>query len=97
MLETKSKNNKLQHSEETRQKLTNLNRQKANDPEFRKRLSLACKGVNTWSKGRVFIKKDGKVMTCEPEKLEFYLNDGWIKGRLTKIEKDYYNSIKNNK
>lgn len=84
MLETKRKNNTLNHSDETKQKLTELNRRKANDPEFKKRLSEACKGVNTWSKGRVFINKNGIMKTCKPEDLETFLNDGWKKGRLKK-------------
>lgn len=82
MLETKRKNNNLTHSDKTKQKLTELNRRKANDPEFRKRLSEACKGVNTWSKGRFFINKNGIMTTCKPEDLESFLNDGWEKGRI---------------
>lgn len=95
MLETKRKNNSLQHSDETKQKLTDLNRRKANDPEFRKRLSEACKGVNTWSKGRIFIKKDGKEITCKLEDLDTFLNDGWVKGRINKVEREYYKTLNN--
>ena len=84
MLETKRINNTLQHSDETRQKLAELNKRKANDPEFKKRLSEACKGVNTWSKGRVFINKNGIMKTCKPDDLEAFLNDGWDKGRIIK-------------
>lgn len=84
MLETKRKNNTLQHSDETKQKLTELNRRKANDPEFKKRLSEACKGVNTWSKGRIFINKDGIMRTCKPDDLDMFLNDGWHRGRIRK-------------
>lgn len=90
MLETKRNNNTLKHSNETIKKLTELNRKKANDPEFRKRLSDACKGVNTWSKGRVFIKKNGIVKTCKKNELDSYLKDGWEKGRLTKKERENY-------
>lgn len=94
MLETKRKNNTLSHSEETREKLATLNRKKANDTEFRKRLSEACKGVNTWSKGRISMKKNGKVITVKKEDVDKFLNEGWIKGRLTKKEREFYN--KNN-
>lgn len=86
MIETKRKNNTLNHSVETKQKLTELNRRKANDPEFKKRLSDACKGVNTWSKGRIFINKNGVMKTCKPEDLETFLNDGWEKGRIKKVK-----------
>lgn len=81
MLDTKRKNNTLQHSKETKQKLADLNRKKANDPEFRKRLSEACKGVNTWSKGRIFINKDNVLKTCKPEELDSFIKNGWKKGR----------------
>lgn len=87
MLETKKKNDTLKHSEETRQKLAELNKRKAKDPEFRKKLSDALMGKNTWSKGRVFIKKDLKETIIDKENLEKYINDGWILGRLTKNER----------
>lgn len=81
MLATKIKNGTNKHSNETKEKLAKLNREKAKDPEFRKRLSEATKGKNTWSKGRVFINKNGILKTCKPEDLEKYINDGWLKGR----------------
>ena len=84
MNETKIKNGTNKHSEETKKKLTELNQKRAKDIEFRKRLSESTKGINTWSKGRVFINKNGIMKTCKPEDLENYLQNGWNKGRIIK-------------
>ena len=73
------------HSQETREKLARLNREHAKDPEFCKKLSKACKGVNNWSKGRRRINKDGITKAVKPEELNDYLENGWSLGHGYKI------------
>jgi hypothetical protein len=80
MLETKYKNGTNFHSEKTKAILAEKNREKAKDPEFRRKLSEAGKGKNTWSKGRKRINKDGKTKAVLPEELQTYLNEGWQLG-----------------
>ena len=80
MLETKYKNGTNFHSEKTKQILAEKNRDRAKDPEFRKKLSESAKGKNTWSKGRKRIHKDGITKSVLPEELNRYLSDGWELG-----------------
>lgn len=87
MLETKKKNNTLKHDENTKQKLAEKNRERAKDPNFRKKLSQSLKGKNTWCKGRIFIKKNLQETNVDKEKLSEYISNGWVVGRLTKEER----------
>ena len=80
MVATKYERGTNFHSEETREKLAKINQEHAKDPVFRKKLSEACKGVNTWSKGRKRINKDGVTKAVKEEELETYLNNGWKLG-----------------
>lgn len=80
MLETKYKNGTNFHSEHTKQILAEKNRKKAQDPEFRKKLSEAAKGKNAWSKGRKRINKDGVTKAVLPEEVEKYIKEGWQLG-----------------
>lgn len=84
MLETKKKNGTLLHSEEVKEKIAKHNKERAKDPEFKKKLSEKLKGKNTWCKGRIFVKKGTKETTIPKEKLDEYLNNGWVKGRIRK-------------
>lgn len=80
MVETKYKNGTNFHSEETKEKLARINREHAKDPEFRKKLSEACVGVNNWSKGRKRIYKGEERKMVKEEELDKYLKDGWKQG-----------------
>lgn len=84
MVKTKMERGTNFHSAETREKLAKLNREHANDPEFRKKLSLGMKGKNTWSKGRKFIHKDGAMKSVTPNEIQKYIDDGWEIGRVRK-------------
>ena len=81
MINTKLKNGTNKHSPETREKLSKLNKEKANDPEFRKKLSESAKGKNVWSKGRIGMHKGAEFKFIKLEDLEKYLSDGWAKGK----------------
>lgn len=84
MLDTKLKNGTNKHSEETIKKLTEINRLHAQDENFKKHLSECCKGVNTWSKGRKFINKDGILKSVKLDEIEEYVKNGWNIGRKCK-------------
>ena len=92
VLETKRKNNTLQHSEETKAKLTRLNREKAKDPEYRKKLSEAARGKNTWTKGRkkIFNPVTGEKKIVQEKDLGEYLKNGWKQGMGYKAFVDLY-------
>lgn len=53
------------------------------------RIKEACKGVNTWSKGRIKIHKGNIEKSIYPLDLTDYLDNGWEKGRkiMTKSKK----------
>ena len=87
MLETKKKNNTLSHSEETKKKLAEINRKNATNPDIRKKLSIANKGKNTWSRGLKRIYKGSEKKMVKQEELEHYLSNGWLMGFGPKIEK----------
>lgn len=82
MLNTKYKHGTNLHSKETKEKLAKLNKEKAKDPEFLKKLSNSLKGKNIWSKGRKFINKNGIMKSVLPEEVQIYLDEGWIIGRI---------------
>lgn len=42
---------------------------------------------NTYTKGRVRIHKDNSEKLVYPEQLSFYILDGWLKGRKSKVSK----------
>lgn len=84
MLKTKRKEGTLKHSEETKAKLTKINRMHAQDPEFCKHLSECCKGINTWSKGRKCMTKDGIETFVDVSDIDNYIKDGWTLGRISK-------------
>lgn len=46
------------------------------------RISKACKGKNNWTKGRITVNNTKEEKKIKKEDLEYYLNLGWIKGRL---------------
>lgn len=81
MITTKKERGTNFHSEETKRKLAELNRLHAKDPEFRRKLSEATKGVNTWSKERKFINKNGIEKSVNLTEINKYLSDGWALGR----------------
>lgn len=87
MVATKIKNCTNFHSEKTREILAKKNREKANDPEFRKKLSESIKGKNTWSKGRKRIHKDGITKAVKIEELQAYIADGWEMGHGYEIKR----------
>lgn len=87
MLQTKYQNGTNFHSEKTKAILAEKNREKAKNPEFRKKLSESTKGKNNWSKGRKRINKDGVTKAVLPEELEKYINDGWQLGHGYKIKR----------
>ena len=80
MIKTKYKNGTNFHSEEVKKILAQKNREHAKDPEFRKKLSESCKGINTWSKGRKRIFKGNERKMVKIEELDTYLKDGWQQG-----------------
>lgn len=84
MVETKIARGTNFHSKETREKLAELNRKHAKDPEFLKKISDGLKGKNTWSKGRKFINKNGVIKSVLPEDIQSYLDNGWAIGRKKK-------------
>lgn len=84
MIETKIARGTNFHTKETREKLASLNREKAKDPVFRKKLSLAKKGIPSKTKGNKFVKKDNIEKSVKPEEIQKYLNDGWVLRRLNK-------------
>ena len=81
MIETKIARGTNFHSKETREKLANLNREKAKDPEFRKKLSMAGRGRPSKTRGNKFINKNGIEKSVKPEELQAFLNKGWTLGR----------------
>lgn len=80
MIATKIKNGTNFHSAKTREILAEKNREKAKDPEFRRKLSESAKGKNNWSKGRKRIHKDGITKAVRIEELQTYIDDGWEMG-----------------
>lgn len=85
MIKTKIENGTNFHSEEVKKILAEKNREKAKNPEFRKKLSESIKGKNTWSKGRRRIHKNGVTKSVVQEEVQKYLKNGWQLGQGYKV------------
>jgi len=85
MTETKLKNGTNFHTEKTKAILAEQNRKRAQDPEFRKKISEALKGKPKKQKGWKRINKNGVTKTVSPDEVEKYLLDGWKLGQGYKI------------
>lgn len=68
-----------------KRKQTWANKSEEEKKNIYKNISKGLKG-NTIAKGRIHINNGIKSKMIKPEELEYYLNNGWVKGRQMKIK-----------
>ena len=81
--ETREKHRKgrlgKKHSNETKKKMSENNAM--NNPEYRKKVSMALKGKKSPCKNTIWINKEGKTKMIKSELLISYISAGWNRGR----------------
>lgn len=70
------------HSQETKQKLSSVNKGKKLSNETKLKMSLTRKGSTPWNVGIKTINNGSIVKKVKKEELDTFLNDGWVLGKL---------------